>query len=319
MLSASAWRSQLARWPAGHRMKGMARPLVLVCSSVLALTGIVCTADLPPPPGLPPLIGQLTTQAARFWNTAPSWYCRETLRQSGPPVVKPAHHGIHFSQPTKLNLAEVVHREIVSWYGFSSYKENPEAVHELRQVVSVDGKPAAHAQSADKFRKLLLGHDDDAKEELIKKFQTATMSDAPLDFGQLVMLFTRRAVDRFTFRLKGPDLIGAQRVTVFDYEQKGGGAALHLDDDTTLPLEGTVGLRDADGAPMRITVVAVRKNNNVEIRDEAEVDYSEVVHGAILPAALVHRRFVSGTLRAEDRAQYTDWKPVGEAKAGTAK
>ena len=280
---------------------------------------MVCNADLPPPPGLPPLIGQLTTQASRFWNTAPSWYCRETLRQSGPPVGKPVHHGIHFSEETRPNPADIAHREIVSWYGFSSYTDNPEAVHEIRQVVSVDGKPAAHAQSADKFRKLLLGRDDDAKEELIKKFQTATMSDAPLDFGQLVMLFTRRAVDRFTFRLKGPDLIGAQRVTVFDYSQQAGGAALHLDDDKTLPLAGTVALRDSDGAPVRITVVAARRNKNVETRDEAEVDYGEVAHGVILPAALVHRRFVNGVLRAEDRAQYTDWKPVRDATAGAAK
>jgi hypothetical protein len=300
-------------------MKKMPRPLVLVCSSVLALTGIVCTADLPPPPGLPPLIGQLTTQVSRFWNTAPSWYCRETLRQTGPAEGKPVHHGIHFSEEKKPNPPEIAHREIVSWYGFSSYTENPEAVHEIRQVVSVDGKPAAHAQSADNFRKLLLGRDDGAKEELIRKFQTATMSDAPLDFGQLVMLFTRRAVDRFTFRLKGPDLIGAQRVTVFDYSQQAAGAALHLDDDKTLPLAGTAALRDSDGAPVRITVTAVRKNKNVEIRDEAEVDYSEVVQGVILPAALVHRRFVNGTLRAEDRAQYTDWKPVADAKAGAAK
>jgi hypothetical protein len=300
-------------------MKKMPRPLALVGSSVLALTGIVCTADLPPPPGLPPLIGQLTTQAGRFWNAAPSWYCRETLRQSGPSEGTPAHHGIHFSEPARPNPVEIAHREIVSWYGFSAYRENPEAVHEIRQVVSVDGKPAAHAQSAGNFRKLLLGRDDGAKEELIKRFQTATMSDAALDFGQLVMLFTRRAVDRFTFKLKGPDLIGAQRVTVFDYSQQAGGAALHLDDDKTLPLAGTVALRDADGAPLRITVTAVRKNKNIEIRDEAEVDYSEVVHGVILPAALVHRRFVNGALRAEDRAQYTDWKPIGDVQTGAAK
>jgi hypothetical protein len=300
-------------------MKKMTKPLALVGPSVLALTGIVCAADLPPPPGLPPLIGQLTTQVSRFWNSAPSWYCRETLRQTGPPEGKPVHHGIHLSEEKKPNPAEIAHRELVSWYGFSAYRENPEAVHEIRQVVSVDGKPAAHAQSAANFRKLLLGRDDDAKEELIKKFQTATMGDAPLDFGQLVMLFTRRAVDRFTFRLKGPDLIGAQRVTVFDYSQQAGRAALHLDDDKTLPLAGTVALRDADGAPVRITVTAVRKNKNVEIRDEAEIDYSEVVHGVILPAALMHRRFVNGALRAEDRAQYTDWKPVGDVQTGEAK
>ena len=134
-------------------------------------------------------------------------------------------------------------REIVSWYGFSSYGSNSEAIHELRQIVSVDGKPVSGAPSADDFRRLLLARDDDSKHKLVEDFQNATIGDAPFDFGQLVMLFTRRSIDRYTFTLKGPDLIGAQRVSVFQYSQQAGSPGLHLDQNKPIPLAGTLSLR----------------------------------------------------------------------------
>ena len=80
-----------------------------------------------------------------------------------------------------------------------------------------------------------------------------------------------------------------------------------------MPLVGTLWLRESDGAPVRITVVAARRDK-VEIRDEAEVEYQEVAHGVILPASLLHRRFFDGTLHSEDRAQYAEWKPVAQKK-----
>jgi hypothetical protein len=162
-----------------------------------------------------------------------------------------------------------------------------------------------------------LARDDDSKHALLEEFQAATLGDAPSDFGQLVLLFTRRAIDRYAFTLKGRDLIGAQRVTVFQYSQQTGTPGLHLD-QKTLPLAGTLSLREPDGAPVRITVAATRKNK-IEIRDEAEVDYEEVAHGVILPASLVHRRFVNGVIHSDDRAQYADWKPVPASTTKDAK
>ncbi|MGA2184849.1 MAG: hypothetical protein ABSH47_17665 [Bryobacteraceae bacterium] len=297
----------------------MPRPLVPLCCAFLALAGDPWSADQPPPGELPPPIRQLTAQASRFWGAAPSWYCRETLRQRGPHQQK-QRHGIHFSEPPKPNPSEIADREIVSWYGFSAYTSNSEAVHEMRQIVSVDGKPVSGGQSADAFCRLLLARDDASKQKLVERFENATLGDVPFDFGQLVLLFTRRAIDRYSFQLKGPDLIGAQRVAVFQYSQNTGTPGLHLDQNKTLPLAGTLSLREPDGAPVRITVVAARQDKGkVEIRDEAEVDYEEVAHGVILPASLVHRRFVNGALHADDRAQYSDWKPVREPKANDAK
>jgi hypothetical protein len=271
------------------------------------------STDLPPQGELPPLIRQLTSQASAFWGSAPSWYGRETLRQRGPSEAKKQRHGIHFSEPGPVKPSELDSREIVSWYGFSAYSTNSEAVREMRQIVSIDGKAVPGGQSADGFCRLLRGRDDDSRQKLVEKFEDATLADAPIDFGQIVLLFTRRAIDRYTFKLKGPDLIGAQRVTVFQYIQQTGKPGLHLDQSKPLPLAGTLCLRDRDGLPVRITVVATRKDKS-EIRDEAEVEYQEVAHGVILPASLVHRRFVNGVLHSEDRAQYSDWKPVPEEK-----
>jgi hypothetical protein len=296
----------------------MPRPPLPLCCAFLALAGNGRSADQPSSGELPPLIRQLTSQAGRFWRSAPYWYCRETLRQRGPGQRK-LRHGIHFSEPaSQPSPSEPASREIVSWYGFSAYTANSEAVHEMRQIVSVDGKPVSGGPSPDDFCRLLLARDDNSKHSLVEKFQAATLGDVPFDFGQLVLLFTRRAIDRFSFTLKGSDLIGAQRVTVFQYSQNAGTPALHLDRNKTLPLAGTLSLREPDGAPVRITVVATRKDK-VEIRDEAVVDYEEVAHGVILPASLVHQRFVNGAIHGDDRAQYADWKPVPGVQTTTVK
>jgi hypothetical protein len=257
--------------------------------------------------GLPAPIHELTHQASLFWGSAPNWYCRETLRQRSA-VIPGKPRRIHFSLPAAPST-EPASREIVSWYGFSGYGQNSEAIRELREIVSVDGKAVSRHPAPDGFLKVLLGRDDVARQSLVETFQSTTIGDAPLDFGQLVMLFTRRSIERYTFTAAGQDLIGAERVVVYRYSQQTGSPGLHLDGNTTIPLTGAIYLRDSDSAPLRISVTAVRKDKT-EIRDESQVDYEEVTHGVILPASLVHRRFVNGKLFAEDRAQYADWKPV---------
>ena len=257
----------------------------------------------------PPLIRQLTGQASAFWGAALNWYGRETLRQRGPSEQHRHKRGIHFSKPGPVKPSELASREIVSWYGFAAFTRNAEAVREMRQIVSIDGEPVPGNRTAGAFCRLLRARDDEAKQKLAEQFEDATLADAPMDFGQLVLMFTRRAIDRYTFKLKGPDLIGAQRVTVFQYIQQAGSPGMHLDQNKSIPLAGTLCLRDRDGFPVRITVVASRKDKS-EIRDEASVEYQEVAQGVILPASLVHQRFVNGVLHSEDRAQYSDWKPV---------
>jgi len=288
----------------------MVMPAVMValCCSLAALATVTWTSEEAAlPPNLPAPIRELTRQASRFWGAAPNWYCRETLRQRSV-IATGKGHRLHFSLPGAPST-EPATREIVSWYGFSGYGQNSEAIRELREIVSLDGRSLDKQPSPAEFLKVLQGRDDVAKQTLAETFQASTIGDAPLDFGQLVMLFTRRSIERYTFDSSGPDLIGAVRVVVYRYTQQAGSPGLHLDRNTTVPLSGSVYLRATDYAPTRISVTAVRRDKT-EIRDESEVDYQEVSPGVILPASLVHRRFVDGKLFAEDRAQYTDWKPV---------
>ena len=218
----------------------------------------------------------------------------------------------HLSDAPAKSPATVT-REIVSWYGFSSFSENAESIHEIRGVLTVDGKPAEEARSAEAFCGLLRGRRDFDKQALAEKFQRSTLTDAPSDFGQLIMLFTRRSIDRYRFHLTGSAMIGAQPVSVFEYRQETGSPGLHLD-RANLPLAGTIFLRD-DGAPLRITVVSSRRGKDkIEVRDEAEVEYEEARNGVLLPVSLVHRRLNNGAVASDDRAQYSDWKPIPEAQ-----
>jgi len=277
------------------------------CALAASAGGSGTAGQLASPDSLPAPIHELTHQASLFWSSAPNWYCRETLRQRS--AVSPGKpRRLHFSLPGAPST-EPASREIVSWYGFSGYGQNPEAIRELREIVSVDGKPVSRHPAPVGFLKLLLGHDDVAKQSLVQTFQSNTIGDAPFDFGQLLMLFTRRSIERYTFTSAGQDLIGAERVVVYRYSQQTGSPGLHLDGNTTLPLTGAVYLRSSDSAPLRVSVTAVRKDKT-EIRDESQVDYEEVTHGVFLPASLLHRRFVDGKLFAEDRAEYAEWKPV---------
>jgi len=276
--------------------------LALCC----ALAAPLGAGQITAPEGLPAPIRELTHQASLFWGAAPNWYCQETLRQRSAAAPR---------KPRRLHLSlagapstEPASREIVSWYGFSGYGQNAEAIRELREIVSVDGKPVSRQTSPDGFLKILRGRDDVARQSLVETFRSTTIGDAPLDFGQIVMLFTRRSIERYTFTPAGTDLVGAERVVVYRYSQQTGSPGLHLDGNT-IPLTGAVYLRNADAAPLRISVAAVRKDKT-ETRDEIQVDYEEMAHGAILPASLVHRRFVDGKLFSEDRAQYSDWRPV---------
>jgi len=286
----------------------MLRPCAILCS-LLFVAAVRGWSDDEPPP-LPPLIHQLTLQAGKFWGEAPSWYGRETLRQSGPFVKRP-RRGFHLSVPPPPAVPEMAKREIVSWYGFSAQKSNSEAIHEIRQVIAIDGKPVPDSRSAADFCHLLQTRDDFARQELADKFEEVTLGDVPLDFGQLVMLFTRRAIDRYTFHKTDEDMIGAEPVSLFQYTQQTGTPGLHLDENKTIPMAGTVALRNKDGMPLRIVVVATRiGKDKIEVRDEAQVEYQEVSHGVMLPVALTHQRYVKGALQSDDRAVYSDWKPV---------
>ncbi len=265
------------------------------------------------PASLPP-IRALARQAGDFWGAAPLRAAVETLRQST--TIRKQRRGFHFTNK-KPDSAEAmpVTREIVSWYGFGALRSAPESIHEFRQIVSIDGKPARHGASWDEFRRILITRDDDEKRRLIEEFDAAALGDAPADFGQIVLLFTNRHIDDYTFTDQGTGRVGADEVNIFRYLQNAGKQALHLNDGgrpREVPLSGMVYLRAGDNVPLRVTMASER-GGKISVRDEAEVDYLSPSPGVLEPASLLHRRFINGQLQVEDRAEYSDWRLVRPA------
>lgn len=205
-------------------------------------------------------------------------------------------------------------REIVSYYGFSSFASAPEALREIREVASVDGKSIEQPAGARaKLKKVVTSRDDFRKEQMLKDFEKENLNGAAIDFGQLILLFTRSNLDKYTFELNNTGMVGADRTLVISFRQNGGGASLHISDagkKVERPLQGEVWVREGDYLPLRVTLKAVRLDHKIEVRDEASVDYAPNSAGLILPAAVVYRRFLNDKLYVENTYQYSDWQPL---------
>ncbi|MDP8983335.1 MAG: hypothetical protein M3O35_22395 [Acidobacteriota bacterium] len=260
-----------------------------------------------PVPPLDALLRKVADAAARFPVTAVHYSARETLQQKAPAPIK-TKHGIQVggSPAQQVHLDQ---REIVSWYGLGAPPSAPQALTEYRKVLSVDGKRMAGA-SAEEFERELRAAGSRDKEKLRQDFEKQGLHGTATDFGQLLLLFTKTKQSEYAFSLGASERIGADQAQVIHFEQRTGEAALKIAEGRRRikePLQGELWIRESDGAPLRITLTALRRQGDHEVRDEARVEYDSLASGVILPAAVVHRRFVDDELAGEDLYRYSDW------------
>lgn len=206
-------------------------------------------------------------------------------------------------------------RWLVSEYAFSTLPDDPGNLHELRQVLTVDGKAV---RAPGKLRETLtLGQKteaDKAKKRMLKEFESYGLREAATDFGQLVLLFTSQAQSDFTFRFARQENVGAEPALVFAFEQKTGQPAMTVFEGrnvTRVPLRGELFLRSHDGLPLRITLDFTDQKDRLPLRRYAMVDYQPSAHGFLLPASVVYSESVSGKMLVENRCQYSDFKVFG--------
>src|SRR5882762_3433240 len=142
---------------------------------------------------------QIAKQASKFWQIAPGYMAKETLKQRAAVMPKRKFRiGGGAIDPPKPELKD---REIVSYYSISSFRNSPEALHEFRQVVSVDGKTVApEAGVLEKFRTTLASPDDRSRKTMQADFEKTGLAIAATDFGQLVLLFTKSNLEKYTFQ-----------------------------------------------------------------------------------------------------------------------
>ncbi len=267
---------------------------------------------------------RLSEEADAFRRIAPQVLGEEKLQQKAqkPP---PRFH------PRVGNAAKVPppvvwqERQIISEYGFGAFtgpdhsglNQQP-SLHELRQVISVDGRKLLDsAKAQDLLTGAISRGDDSRKKKLLKEFEKYGLIGAVTDFGQVILLFTPRDMAHYEFTSTGPRLLGGTQALVFAYRQVGGPKELTLfqanqnDQATALLVEGEVWVRADNYLPLRITVHASQGQGAGEVKEEAAVDYAMSAFGALLPASTEHRELRAGRLVATNTFLYSGFHKFG--------
>ena len=262
-------------------------------------------------PRLAPAGNRIAEASERFSLTAQQYMCRETLEQR---AIRPRSVRKAKGNTVALGSApQYDHRRIVSFYSFTTFGRSP-VVREIRQVLIVDKETLTKEfEGRRSFRKALLSRDDEAKGYLSNGFGAEVLSGIATDMGQMVLLFDRDSIKNFAFEYDRDETIAGIATMVIRYTQKRGKEGVRIDEGgkkTKEPLKGWLWVRLPDFLPLRITMISAHSEKKHDIREEAEVDYAEYPNGALLPAAVIHRRWDTDILAAEDDFRYSEWQSL---------
>lgn len=266
---------------------------------LFALTAILGAQQQDP---IAPLLSRLSEEAEVFLRAAPQTVAEETLQQKTLMLDR-------FSKPT----FDV--RTIVCEYGYSAFQDSPHSLHEFRQVISVDGRKVNSVEKA--RRSLTLGlhsKDDQTKKRMLRDFEKHGLTGAVNDFGQLILLFSKRQIRNYQFAPAGESEIGSETMTLVSFRQITGPEALTIFQGRRAVrrnLQGQVWFRRYDRLPVRITLVSEWLNEDEPMRDEATVDYASSPHGVLLPVSVTHRELVSRLLVTENVFRYSAFRTFG--------
>ncbi len=265
-----------------------------------------------PEVGVEAILERVAEEAEVFRNLAPKIIARETLRQRAQKPLRRFRPRIGRSalEPPKMRVEE---RQIVSEYGFSAFREAPEALHEFRTVVSVDGRAVAgRAQARDRLTLGLTSDDDRIKRKLLSQFEQHGLLAAAVDFGQLILLFTRERRGEYEFELGGEQRLGSEPVLVVHYRQLEGPGAFTIFEGSRgyrARIEGELWVRRTDFVPLRIVIRGtVAGSGRGEVVHSGVVDYFPSAYGVLLPAAVRYEKLAGGAPLVESVASYGDFR-----------
>lgn len=275
----------------------------------MLLAAVLTAAPTPSP--LDRALSRVSEEAEAFQNLAPKMLSEETFVQRAlqpPRRFRPRLGAAALESPKPQYRT----REIVSEYGFSTFRDAPGVLHEFRQVVSVDGKRKIELQEA--RRTLVRGvrsSDDRRKQRMLDEFRKLGLREAASDFGQVLLLFARPRLGSYAFEMSGSGRVGAEPARIIGFRQRGGpGSLLIFENRKALhqALEGELWVREPDGLPLRVVLRTSRQDGKVVLRDEATVDYAPTPHGVVMPASVVHREFEGDLLRVENVLRYSPFR-----------
>ncbi|MEQ1884459.1 MAG: hypothetical protein ABL967_05310 [Bryobacteraceae bacterium] len=278
---------------------------------MLLLPLILASAALHAQITLAQMLNRLGREATAFQAIAQDLQAEETLEQSA--FLPSGKFRLRAGESAKSTNQVLKSRKIVSAYGFA-YIGAERALHEVRQVISVDEKSIKDSKSAqDQLARLATAPDGQAKLQSLKQLEKYALRGAVTDFGQLLLLFEGRSQERYEFT-GSADTTGD---IVIHYRQLDGPAALTVVDGATggtsaLRVEGDIRFRHGDGALETITMKASGKDHEQEYRQEATVEYASGEFGAPLPTRVEHREYLGGRAVVNNRFSYSSFRKFGK-------
>jgi hypothetical protein len=280
--------------------------LLLVCR--------LLAQQAPPASEIPDITRRIAEEADVFAHQARSIISEEKLRQRTRKQASRFHPRTGGSADQLANQ-EFLTREIVSEYGFSSLKDSPNALHEFRTVISVDGKKVLGVEKARKTLTMgVASADDNLKKQMLRDFEKHGLVGAATDFGQVILLFTKRRLPDYEFVVAGMGRMGADAAAILAFKQKTGSESL-----TTFAgrealhtgLQGFIWVRLSDYLPLRVRLISSRKDGPYTFVTEASIDYAMSAHGCIVPASVYQRETVAGHLMTDNTFEYAPFRKFG--------
>jgi hypothetical protein len=261
------------------------------------------------------LLSRVAEEAEVLQQNAPRALTTETLQQRTllPPNRFRPRIGRGALEPPKPRLQV---REIVSEYSVGTLKESASrTLTEFRQVISVDGRKVQSLESARHALSLgLKSADDRARKRMLEDFAKHGLVDIATDYGLILLAFSKRGQQDMRFSPGGEEQVGADLVTVLNWEQTNDAAGVlefHGNQAARRAMSGRLLLRKSDGLPVRIQAWTEHAQNGHYIRDEATVDYIQSAHGFLTPASVLHRHLVDAQLMTENLYRYEPFKIFG--------
>ena len=257
------------------------------------------------------ILARLSEEAEAFLRIAPLALSEETLvqRVSRAPTLLRRQSPAPPGQMPGLGFRT---REIVSEYGYSTFADSPNVLHEIRQVLSVDGKQVRKRDPGRLTLSLRAGsRDDRVKRRLLKEFESFGLTSAAVDLGQIILLFTRQRLADYEFEINGCGALPPERALILEFRQISGYGSVTVFEGRSArreTIQGEIWARESDGLPLRIVIHTFRGQEGHSLQNEATVDYAMSPHGAILPSSVTHREFLDGRLETESVCRYAPFR-----------
>jgi hypothetical protein len=277
--------------------------------ALLALTAFAAVAAQPPSSEqTQSALARLSKEADLFDRNAHRFTGIETLRQIQP-------EGTRFGRGPRgivTKLPEAIH-EIVSEYGYISADEPGGSLKEIRLVLTIDGLQWKKGNKELKDLANQIGtRDSKNPARTLESYENYGLRGFLSDSGQLILLFSRGAVEQFEFtfdRVETGQPGGP--AWAYKYQQIDGPKALTIygnKEPIRQRLRGEVWFRSSDAQPLRITIDSNHMVDDSEVRDITVVEYDISRWGLLLPVRINHRQYVDSQTFVIDEFSYRDFR-----------